>query len=225
VTITAVVGTQRLLNWLQKIRKYSEPPSHTTHRLQPPDRTFMQPLKEYYCKNIRQCICYSEQLLGPYCIAELFGKACLPCQRGNRAVNGFRKLLHLPVIEKFSVMLISFHQSIRHLRMWNEANQSKYFSNSSHNRLSSLYLKHWHICSNRYNPLPVSPREIWANLQFTKWISGRGLKATSAAPSAGSTYKGHLQYSIEKSQQIVVQDAVDLVPELRVFDNIPNVYG
>ncbi|KAI5715791.1 hypothetical protein M8J77_022459 [Diaphorina citri] len=65
-------------------------PSHTTHKLQPLDRTFMGSLKAHYSENIRQFMRQNNRPLGQGDIAELFGRAFLRSTIGSTAVNGFR---------------------------------------------------------------------------------------------------------------------------------------
>ncbi|XP_023011872.2 uncharacterized protein [Leptinotarsa decemlineata] len=65
-------------------------PPHSSHKIQPLDRTFMGPLKKYFTEEIRQFVRRKSQAATHYDIAELFGRAYIRAQRAELAINGFR---------------------------------------------------------------------------------------------------------------------------------------
>ncbi|KAJ4440331.1 hypothetical protein ANN_08470 [Periplaneta americana] len=64
-------------------------PPHTSHKTQPLDKSFMGTLKTYYSEYIRQWLRDQNRPLGPYDVAEIFGKAYLQCQTASIASKGF----------------------------------------------------------------------------------------------------------------------------------------
>jgi hypothetical protein len=65
-------------------------PPHSTHKLQPFDKTFMGPLKAYYSEGIRTWLRINNRAVTQFDLAELLGNALLKCQTRKLAVNGFR---------------------------------------------------------------------------------------------------------------------------------------
>lgn len=65
-------------------------PPHSSHKIQPLDRTFMGPFKKYFAEEIRQWMRNKVQAATHYDIAEIFGRAYIKSQRADLAINGFR---------------------------------------------------------------------------------------------------------------------------------------
>lgn len=55
-------------------------PPHSSHKLQPLDKTFMGPLKGYYSEEIRQWLRHNERAVSAFDVMDLFGKAYIRCQ-------------------------------------------------------------------------------------------------------------------------------------------------
>lgn len=178
-------------------------PPHATHKLQPLDKTFMGSLKSHYSEAIRIWLRHSERPVGPYDIAELFGKAYVNCQTASIAINGFSRTGIYPC-DRGVFTEVDFIA----------AEHEVLGETSSEQALNNVAAEA--RCSSTADVRPstphtlVSPAEILPVPQPKKKMSNRGRKASSAAVITSSPYKTELENSISKS------DGKKKIPSLRL---------
>lgn len=78
------------------VRLLSLPP-HSSHKMQPLDKSFMGPLKKYLTEETRKRLRMQPRAITHYDIAELFGLAYIRAQRAELAISGFRATGIYPV--------------------------------------------------------------------------------------------------------------------------------
>lgn len=196
-------------------------PPHTTHRLQPLDRTYMGSFKTHYSEAIRIFIQSNERVPNHYDISELFGKAFVECQNASIAINGFRVTGICPfnrTIFDESAFIAEKHaqtksanketnSAVTSIGSPNVCNVNNDVTISFGIRNDSINLQQSANVSTNTTDSPstndepsahVSPQDIYPVPKVRKNTSNRGPKGTSAALITGSPYKADLEASIKR---------------------------
>lgn len=166
-------------------------PPHSSHKMQPLDRTLMSPLKTYYSEEIRMRLRQSQSPLSPYDIAELFSRAYLKTQTGEIAVNGFR----VTGIYPLNRTIFTEAEFIEHRRTSGE--QQTPVRDPDDGQMLQNPPRTEPIGHKNY----VIPHDISPVPALKKTTSNRGRKTTSAAVITGSPYKSAIEVSRERIKQ------------------------
>ncbi|XP_039304742.1 uncharacterized protein LOC105194808 isoform X3 [Solenopsis invicta] len=151
-------------------------PPHSTHKMQPLDRTFMTPFKQYYSEYIHIWQCENERPVKQYDIAEILGKAYLQCQTDLIAANGFK----LTGIYPFKPYIFSDSDFIASTSAEKNPTDFMSFTRETTTSITKQYhqIEDFHqiekdLAQPNYSKdgkveqmTPVSPEETWPDLQI-----------------------------------------------------------
>ncbi|KAK9679826.1 DDE superfamily endonuclease [Popillia japonica] len=133
-------------------------PPHTSHKMQPLDKSVMGPLKTFYSEEIRKFMRQHQRAVTHFDIAEVFGKAYLKVQNGVYAKNGFEATGLYPVNRHI------FDQS-EFLSAEQQHEQEQILENTSSN-------------TNTNRPVYVSPKDLMPVPTLKKKVGCRELETS-----------------------------------------------
>ncbi|XP_011158213.2 uncharacterized protein LOC105194806 [Solenopsis invicta] len=178
-------------------------PPHTTYKMQPLDRTFLRPFKQYYSEYICAWHRDNQRTMKQYDLVEMLGKAYLRCETRQIAANGFK----VTGIYPFNRHVFSDSEFIASTPEEKNLADSTDCMSSKREMTSSITKEHQQIedlsqpsCSKdsgaKQNEM-IMPEEIWPVVQI-KSIPGR--KLSKLAMYTSSEYQETLKLSLKSTE-------------------------
>ncbi len=182
-------------------------PPHSSHKMQPLDKTFNGPLKTYYSEEIRQFVKREARPVSAYDVSKLFANAYLKVQTAAIASSGFTQTgLYPPNRARFTEadFLKEEHKNDKHNSKLSSPNTTDTSSPSSSTSPGSPAAASpepgpsgaFNVSSVKSHNF-VTPFQITPIPQLRKKVGTRGRKPTKAALITSSPYKNALEAAVE----------------------------
>ncbi|VEN44176.1 unnamed protein product, partial [Callosobruchus maculatus] len=189
-------------------------PPHSTNKMQPLDVAFMSPLKTYYAQEIENWLREKQlNVVSPYSIASIFGKAYNRAATMETSCSGFRKTGLVPLNRNifrdydFGVHTVTKNQTATQEHLSEEFyHQKTHLDNQCQNEIISLSTQD--VNERTPSPPPANPPQIDYFSPFDicplpKYKTAEtkpNARAGKAAVITLTPYKKELQESLERRQ-------------------------